>query len=67
VSSCAQVVALWVRSAFKKDKSIEEQQASGVKELDVPLLLNRVLPSLIRIVAFTPAPDVFNARFRFAS
>ncbi|KAI8056632.1 pseudouridine synthase [Syncephalis plumigaleata] len=78
VSAAGQVIALDVRSALpfnspgtltKERKTIpslsemEEMERDALKELPYVDLLNRQLPEDIRVLAWTPVPDDFDARF----
>lgn len=59
VSAAGQVVALLIRSKAL----LGEQLPPAAKELDYPLLLNKVLPKDIQITGWTDIPTDFHARF----
>lgn len=59
VSALGQVVALLVRSAGRADSDPLDEE----DELDYPALLNRVLPSTIRVLGWTTVHANFSARF----
>ena len=59
VSALGQVVALLLRSVSK----VGEPLTSEDQEMDYPAILNRVLPSTIRVLGWTTAPKEFSARF----
>lgn len=68
VSATGQVVALTVRSGVKKrgpDDCIDSPcaPADDGAELDYVTLLNRVLPAEIRVLAWAPVEESFDARF----
>ncbi|KAK3921401.1 tRNA pseudouridine(38/39) synthase [Frankliniella fusca] len=60
VSSYGQVISIDVRSKLKEDYSLDSDPS---KELPYCKILNRLLPSEIRAVAWRPAPSDFSARF----
>jgi tRNA pseudouridine38/39 synthase len=72
VSAMGQVSALMVRSNINPEDrlenggrgySLDERGQSKGEELDYVQRLNWVLPSTIRVIAWTPVPDDFDARF----
>ena len=63
VSSTGQVIALNVRST-KKALPSGEEAISEVEDIStIACILNRTLPEDIRILAYSPAGEAFNARF----
>ncbi|CAL8092130.1 unnamed protein product [Calicophoron daubneyi] len=71
VSAIGQVVSLTVRSALVSGTGIVEDSGPNVserlnipdEELDYVFMLNKALPSDIRILAWSPVSPDFNARF----
>lgn len=59
VSALGQVVALKLRSSTKAGEPLIAEN----DEMDYPALLNRVLPTTIRVLGWTTAPKDFSARF----
>eukprot|EP00884_Botryococcus_braunii_P012692 jgi/Botrbrau1/21423/Bobra.0216s0038.1 len=59
VSALGQVVALNLRSGAARGASLLAPE----HELDYPAILNRALPSDIRVLGWTPIPQDFSARF----
>jgi tRNA pseudouridine38/39 synthase len=59
VSALGQVVALLLRSSGKAG----EVAVAEEDEIDYPAILNRLLPSSIRVLGWTTAPTNFSARF----
>lgn len=62
VSALRQVLALDLRSAARADQDPKPQ----AEEIDYPRVLNRTLPSDIRVTAWADAPEDFSARFSAA-
>jgi len=71
VSAAGQVISLWVRSALKSNKDVDQGDGEGGKgepdsrksELHYVSILNRVLPDTIRVLAWSPVSPDFSARF----
>ncbi|KAG2435225.1 hypothetical protein HXX76_007307 [Chlamydomonas incerta] len=59
VSALGQVVALQLRSCAR----VDEPEAEVAQEFDYPRLINKALPTEVRILGWTPVPEDFNARF----
>ncbi|KAJ3673354.1 hypothetical protein LUZ60_006728 [Juncus effusus] len=60
VSATGQVISLFVRSNLKDDNNSESEEKP---EIDYVKVLNRVLPSDIRVTGWSPVRTDFNARF----
>jgi len=67
VSAMGQVSAFTVRSNLVPEDRLEngckEYPSNKKIELDYVQILNGVLPTTIRVLAWSPVPDSFNARF----
>ncbi|XP_059063487.1 uncharacterized protein LOC131035677 isoform X2 [Cryptomeria japonica] len=67
VSSFGQVIALYLRSNHKTlasgTDSKDLENISDENEIDYVRVLNRALPSDIRVLGWSPVPDHFHARF----
>ncbi|ORX89839.1 tRNA pseudouridine synthase [Basidiobolus meristosporus CBS 931.73] len=61
VSGLGQVIALDVRSNIPQDESRDRR--TEIDEIAYVDLINKQLPSDVRVVAWSPAEDSFNARF----
>ncbi|XP_030843213.1 tRNA pseudouridine(38/39) synthase [Strongylocentrotus purpuratus] len=71
VSAFGQVIAIDLRTNLlqgvgviqRLDGTAHERTGNTTEEINYPLMLNRVLPSEIRVIAWTPAEPSFHARF----
>ncbi|VDP07198.1 unnamed protein product [Soboliphyme baturini] len=71
VSAFGQVVSIALRSNVTEGKGVffpenfcrEKAQSSTTGEIDYPVVLNRVLPPEIRVLAWCPVEKSFSARF----
>jgi tRNA pseudouridine38/39 synthase len=59
VSAMGQVSAITVRTSVP----LEERTQDESNEMDYPLILNSVLPETIRVLAWCPVEETFDARF----
>ena len=77
VSAAGQVVSLWIRSQIPSQQTdtppmgknitlepnISISTSKAQKELDYLVILNRILPDTIRVIAWSPVSVSFSARF----